>query len=407
LIINSPQSRRRLKALARQAHTDVHQQIVMCHKIRNRWYPIVFFGFILFLALLVITGGCTTHRRVIKNESLEDWDGKRMRYKNLFPPEYGYLEETEFDRIDFRKPHEKGVKKYSLLTDPRGDIDRTKGYDPADYTVIPDFAILRNPVYQIQVTWIRHASFLVQLGGKYQILIDPVIEELDGLVGKLGKYSEIGTLYAEPPLSTEQLPFFGETDRHGENPAVIVAISHDHFDHLNFNTLKKLPENTHYYVPLGLENEFPSRFSNVTGMDWYTQDTIGDLTIHFLPANHRSGRSLYESDQSLWGGWLFEWNGYRVYFAGDTGYSGVFKDIKKRVGAADICLLPTTAWFQRHWHFAPEDAVRAAKDLECKVLIPWGWGTWIMSFEHILDPPRRLQYAWDRELCEDECVDEE
>jgi L-ascorbate metabolism protein UlaG (beta-lactamase superfamily) len=81
--------------------------------------------------------------------------------------------------------------------------------------------------------------------------------------------------------------------------------------------------------------------------------------------------------------------------------------------------------FIRHWHFAPEDALRAAEDLECKVLIPWGWGTWIMSFEHILDPPRRLQYAWDRmqpqnmelrilkmgetyaagELCEDECLD--
>ena len=106
---------------------------------------------------------CTTHRRVIKNDALDDWDGKRMRYKNLFPPEYGYLEETEYDRIDFRKPHEKGVKEYSLLTDPRGDIDRTKGYDPVAYTVIPDFDIIRNPAYEVQITWIRHASFLVQM----------------------------------------------------------------------------------------------------------------------------------------------------------------------------------------------------------------------------------------------------
>jgi N-acyl-phosphatidylethanolamine-hydrolysing phospholipase D len=176
-----------------------------------------------------------------------------------------------------------------------------------------------------------------------------------------------------------------------------------------------------------VENEFPAQFSNVTGMDWYTQDTIGDLTIHFLPANHRSGRSMYEMNQSLWGGWLFEWNDYRVYFAGDTGYSAVFKDIKKRKGEVDICLMPISAWFQRQWHFAPEDALQAAEDLNCKVFIPWGWGTWIMSFEHILDPPRRLQYAWDLmqpqnmelrilkmgetyvtgELCEDECVDSE
>ena len=60
---------------------------------------------------------------------------------------------------------------------------------------------------------------------------------------------------------------------------------------------------------------------------------------------------------------MFEWNNYRVYFAGDTGYSDVFKDIKKQLGEMDICLMPTTAWFQRHWHFAPEDAVQAAEDL--------------------------------------------
>ncbi len=62
----------------------------------------------------------------------------------------------------------------------------------------------------------------------------------------------------------------------------------------------------------------------------------------------------------------------------------------------DICLMPISAWFQRHWHFAPEDAIEAAEDLECKILIPWGWGTWINTFEHILEPPRRLQYAWDQ-----------
>jgi L-ascorbate metabolism protein UlaG (beta-lactamase superfamily) len=85
-----------------------------------------------------------------------------------------------------------------------------------------------------------------------------------------------------------------------------------------------------------------------------------------------------------------------VYFAGDTGYSDVFKDIKKQLGEMDICLMPTTAWFQRHWHFAPEDAVQAAEDLGCRTLIPWGWGTWVNSFEHILEPPRRLQYAFDK-----------
>jgi L-ascorbate metabolism protein UlaG (beta-lactamase superfamily) len=324
-----------------------------------------------------------------------------MMYKNVFPSTYGLGEKTEYDRIDFLKPHERKPYKYRLLADPRGgDIDRTLGYDPSQYTVQPDFNILRNPTHDVQITWIRHASFLIQLGGKYQILIDPVLERYDGLAGRFAKYTVIEAPNAEPPLTAEDLPFAAASENPGENQTVIVAISHDHYDHLNYRTLKKLPENTHYYVPHGVENEFPGRYASVTGMDWYTQDTIGDLTIHFLPANHGSGRSLNTRNQNLGGGWLFEWNDYRIYFAGDTGYSAVFKDIKSRVGEVDICLMPIAAWYWRHGHFAPEDAVQAAEDLSCNVFVPWGWGTWIISYEHMLEPPRRLQYAWDQMLPE-------
>jgi len=356
-----------------------------------------FFWLILCLTILVTANGCTTNRRVIKNESLDNWDGRRMQYKNLFPSKYRKGEETAYDRIDFLKPHERKPHKYRLLADPRGgDIDRTAGYDPSEYTVRPDFRLLQDPTHDIQITWIRHASFLVQLGGKYQILIDPVLEKFDGLAGKFVKYTVIEPPNTKSPLAAEDLPFAGESGNSGENPTAIVLISHDHYDHLNFRTLEKLPENTYYYVPHGVENKFPSPYSNVTGMDWYTQETIDDLTIHFLPSNHNSGRSMYEHRQTLWGGWLFEWNGHRIYFAGDTGYSEVFKDIKNRVGEIDICMMPIAAWYWRNGHFAPQDAIQAAEDLSCKVFIPWGWGTWIISYEHMLEPPRRLQYAWDQ-----------
>ncbi len=351
-----------------------------------------------FIAILSAVGGCTAQRRVIKNETLDDWDGRRMCYKNLFPSKYGLGQQTEYDHIDFLKPHERKPHTYRLLKNPAGgDIDRTLGYDPAEYTVEPDTGTLRHPTQDVQITWLRHAAFWVQLGEKYQILIDPFLEEFDGLAGRLGKYSEIGSLYAESPLAVEDMPFFGESESPGKNQMLIVAISHDHLDHLNFNTLKKLSKNIHYYVPHGVENMFPRKYANVVGMDWYTRDTIGDLTLHFLPANHNSGRSLNARNQTLWGGWLFEWRGYRIYFAGDSGYSAVFKDIKSRVGAVDICLMPIASWYWRYGHFTPEDAIQAAKDLECSVFIPWGWGTWIISMEHILEPPRRLQYAWDQE----------
>ena len=356
-----------------------------------------FWRFFFCVTLVLIVSACVTQRRVVRNEALDDWDGRRMQYKNLFPPRYSMGEETEYDRIDFLQPHERKSHTYRLVKNPKGgDIDRTLGYDPAEYTVRPDLKKLQISTHEVQITWLRHASFLIQLAGEYQILIDPFLEEFDGLAGKLGKYSEIGTLYAQSPLVVEDLPFLGESEKSSANQKLIVAISHDHLDHLNFNTLKKLPDRTHYYVPHGVENEFPARYSNVTGMDWYTSDTIGDLTIHFLPANHGSGRTLYERNQTLWGGWLFEWRDVRIYFAGDTGYSPLFKDIKSRVGAVDICMMPIASWYWRHRHFAPEDAIQAAEDLSCNVFIPWGWGTWIVGLEHILEPPRRLKYAWDR-----------
>jgi len=351
----------------------------------------------IWLILLVSMAACTpANLRVIKNPEMNNWDGKQGRYQNLFPPRYGYLEETEYDSIDFLEPHERRPHKYRIHPDPRGDIDRTLGYDPLEFSVAPDLKLIQEPVYAVQITWLRHATFLIQLGGEHQILVDPVIEELDGVLGVLGKYAAIGTLYADSSLATEDIPF---ADGDGNSPPHkinTVAISHDHYDHLNYKTLKKLPPDTHCYIPLGLQSEFPSRFINVTAMDWYTRDRLGDLTITFLPANHRSGRSLNERDQNLWGGWLFEWKGYRLYFAGDSGYSDLFKDIRRRYGEVDVCMMPITAWFQRHWHFAPEDAVQAAVDLGCKTFIPWGWGTWILGFEHMLEPPRRLQYAWDQ-----------
>lgn len=334
-------------------------------------------------------------RRTIRNPDLDHWDDRRGRYVNLFPPAYSRnCRATEFDEVDFLAPSERKARTYRLVHDPEGDIDRTLGYDPSAFTAAPDLPILRDPVHDIQVTWILHSTFFIQLGDRYRILVDPVLEPIDGAAGFFMPFFDAFELQAEPPVRIEDLGLAEE----GEEPRNIVAVSHDHFDHLNWNTLRKMPPDTRFYVPIGLETDFPARFTRVTGMDWYTRDTLGELRITFLPANHRSGRSADEgmNDRSLWGGWLFEWKGRRIYFAGDTGYSAVFEDIRERVGDMDLCLMPISAWFQRQWHLAPEDAIRAARDLGCRSFVPWGYGTWIMSYEHILEPERRLRYAWDK-----------
>ena len=135
-------------------------------------FPSLLFHRLLYLSLiLAITARAAPERRVIKNPEMNQWNATKRRYVNLFQPEYGYLEETEFDQIEFRKPHEMGTRKYAILSDPRGDIDRSKGYDASEYTVSTELDLLHNPTHDVQITWIRHATFLIQLGGKYQIWI--------------------------------------------------------------------------------------------------------------------------------------------------------------------------------------------------------------------------------------------
>ena len=348
----------------------------------------------LLLGALTLWACAPSSHRVIRNPDLDHWDGKRMRYKNLYAPRYGYMSETAYDQIEFRLPHERRTRSYRLVHNPKGDIDRSVGYDAAQFTVAPDIDRLRHPTHEVQITWLLHSSFLIQFGDQYQVLVDPVLEKIDGSAGRMMKYADTFKLHARPPLTVEELPGFGQVADTARKADLIVAISHDHFDHLNWHTIEKLPENTHFYVPLELERQFSSAYGRVTAMDWFTSDTIGGLKLTFLPANHRSGRTLNRKNDSLWGGWLFEWKGHRVYFAGDSGYSTLFKELGHRYGPVDVCLMPISAWFQRHYHFAPEDAIEAAQDMGCRTFIPWGWGHWIMSYEHILTPIRRLEFAW-------------
>ena len=146
---------------------------------------------IIFLISLLVSFGCSNP---VRNELAINKD------VILFPPEHHGNEKTEFDNIDFRKPHEKGSRKYRVLSDPDGDIDRTKGYDPAEYTVAPDFDRINNPEQDIQITWLNHSSFLIQLEGRYQILTDPVLAPIDGFVGWFMGLFDSFKLQAQPPV---------------------------------------------------------------------------------------------------------------------------------------------------------------------------------------------------------------
>lgn len=313
-------------------------------------------------------------RTVLENRNLEHAAAKR------FSNQYQSREdETPYDAIDFLSASEKKARGHLADGDAPGStgLSPIAGYRPGEFQQPLDWNALRMPS-ALQVSWLGHACFLVQLGG-VSILTDPVFTHLPfhWLFRQLERVSP-------PVVSARQMDFIDA-----------VAISHNHHDHLDFGSLDDLPA-ARYFVPLRVGRYFGSRFRDVTEMDWYTTTHLGDVAITFLPAHHRSNRSLWDSNATLWGGWLFELEGKRVYFAGDTGYSRVFDDIHARTGEIDVCLLPVTAYrpYSYRWgHLTPEWAVEAAVALRCKTLIPWGYGTFTLGHEHVLEPLRRLDMA--------------
>ena len=230
--------------------------------------------------------------------------------------------------------------------------------------------------------WLGHASFHIKSPEGTTLLLDPVSEQFDWPVNWAFRFAD-GFFRQEP-----KWPTLDEIDA-----VDAVLYSHVHYDHFNKDDIKTIGTNAKYFVPLGFGEHFPNDGYNINEMAWFSTTTLAELTLNFVPAHHFSSRILvpfvYEdNDATLWGGWVIEHQDKRIFFAGDTGYSKHFKDIQQRYGDMDVCLIPiasyyhkeNSAWY-RYVHTTPEDALLAAQELNCKVMIPWGYGnnSWKMG----------------------------
>jgi L-ascorbate metabolism protein UlaG (beta-lactamase superfamily) len=187
-------------------------------------------------------------------------------------------------------------------------------------------------------------------------------------------------------------------------PVDAVVISHNHYDHLDLPTLKRLPRDTALFVPAGLGAWCRRRgFPHVTELDWWEAAELpapgGPVRFDFVPAHHWSKRTLSDTCRTLWGGWvLTDPGGRRLYFAGDTGYGHWFGDIGARYPGIDLALLPIGAydppWLQRPVHTDPEEAVRACADVGAPRLAPMHWATFLLSGEPPAEPGPRVRAAW-------------
>jgi N-acyl-phosphatidylethanolamine-hydrolysing phospholipase D len=274
--------------------------------------------------------------------------------------------------------------------------------------VKPDFAVDKKD--KLRATWIGHASVLVEFPAPtgaergVRVLFDPVFSERTSPSTWFGPKR-----YSPTPCTIDELP---EVD--------IICISHNHYDHLDYDTVSQLKSKgrVHFFAALGNKSWFKQHIhcqdDEVTELDWWGScdiavDGIGSVTLTCTPAQHTSGRTPFDAGQTLWCSWAVESEAKKFYFAGDTAYQAVntpapcpaFKDIGEKLGPFDMSFLPIGLYSPAHLlgkvHATPEQSLRIHQDTRSKLSIGMHYGTFrggiSGQYEDVREPPRRWREA--------------
>jgi len=234
------------------------------------------------------------------------------------------------------------------------------------------------------VTWVGHATLLVQMDHA-TFLTDPIWSSKPSPISFLGPRR-----FVSPGVAVEDLP-----------PIDFVVVSHNHYDHLDLPTLRALAERdpkTRFMVPLGNAQLLrKAGIERVEEFDWGDSTRHGDLTIRCLPSQHWSKRGVGDDRKALWSSWAIRGPERNFFFSGDTGYFGGFARIGEELGPFDLAAVPIGAYepsaMMKDSHMNPEEAVRAALDLDAKNAIAIHFGTFDLSDEPLDEPPRRFREA--------------
>ncbi len=220
-----------------------------------------------------------------------------------------------------------------------------------------------------------HSTVLLKLNGEFW-LTDPVFSERASPVQWAGP-----ARFHAPPISIAELP-----------PIKGVILSHNHYDHLDYAAIRALAAKTeHFLAPLGVGDTLVSwgvPAAKVQQLDWWQSTSAGSLKLTATPAQHFSGRGLFDGNKTLWASWVIESGDLRVFFSGDTGYFKGFREIGDQFGPFDLTLMETGA-YDPQWpdiHMHPRETLQAHIDLRGKVLLPIHNGTFDLAMHSWDDP---------------------
>ncbi|MGB6019418.1 MAG: MBL fold metallo-hydrolase [Sulfurimonadaceae bacterium] len=305
-----------------------------------------------------IMAGCTVKEVNEKYRSDHYKNGKFVNKEVQYKPEPSEIPGIFWDII-FNKSKE---------AIPKEKIPVTK-LTKKDLLGLDDYSVIR----------LSHSTLLYKLEGEF-ILTDPIFSQ------RVAPFSFLAPKrFHENPIEIEELP-----------PIKVVIISHDHYDHLDENSIKKLNNKVEkFYTTLGVGKileSFGVDKNKITELDWWQSIDVGNIKLTATPTQHFSGRSLFNNDETLWSSWVIKAPKANLYFGADSGYFEEFKKIGKEYGPFDMTFLEVGAYNEK-WlevHMMPEESVQAHIDLQAKVMFPIHNGTFDLGLHSWREPFERV-----------------
>jgi len=252
-----------------------------------------------------------------------------------------------------------------------------------------DPAIYQSPPQSgLRITWIGHSSLIIEIGGK-RILTDPVWSDRASFSSFIGPKR-----FFQPPLPLKALP-----------PIDAVIISHDHYDHLDKNTIKFFADTSiPFYCSLGVKpylKDWGIINNYISEMDWGDSVMIGDCVLTVTPSRHFSGRGIIHRNETLWSSFVIKSPQHNIFFGADSGWFPGFKDIGDDFGPFDLTILEIGA-YGKYWpdiHMGPDNATNAHLALKGKLMMPIHWGTFNLAL-HAWDEPieNLLKFAAEKKI---------